>query len=84
MKQQVKIFVVSLFILIGASLFCYGTIFHSRVISIPDNDKKITESIKSEPALINLASIGGIQRDASGKINQLFAEGEKPPKGCAT
>ncbi len=84
MKIRIKIIVASLFILLGFSLFCYGALFHSRVISIPDKEKKSIESAKSEPSLIKLASIGGIIRDASGKINQSFAEGQTPPKKCAT
>jgi hypothetical protein len=83
MRTQVKIIVVSLFILLGVSMFFYGAFFHSRVISIPDKQKSI-EKVKSEPALIQLASIGGIKLDEMGNINQLFAEGEKPPKKCAT
>ena len=83
MRTQVKTIVVSFFILLGVSMFCYGAFFNSRVISIPDKQKSI-EKVKSEPALIQLASIGGIKLDEMGNINQLFAEGEKPPKKCAT
>jgi hypothetical protein len=83
MRTQVKTIVVSLFILLGAVMFCYGAFFNSRVISIPDKQKSI-EKVKSEPALIQLASIGGIKLDEMGNINQLFGEGEKPPKKCAT
>ncbi|MBN1973530.1 MAG: hypothetical protein JW787_07810 [Sedimentisphaerales bacterium] len=83
MKNQVKIIVVSLFILLGAALLSYGALFHSAGISAKQKDENIILQ-KSEPALIKLASIGGIKRDESGKINQTFAVGEKPPATCAT
>jgi hypothetical protein len=84
MNKRVQILITGIVILLGGSLLCYGAFFHSRVIFIPDKEKKSIESKEREPALIKLASIGGIKRDASGKINQSFAEGETPPKKCAT
>ena len=83
MKTQMKIIVVSLLILLGISLLCYGSFFHVVNISAQkDNTETVLK--KSEPALIKLASISGMIRDESGKINQTFAEGEKPPATCAT
>lgn len=83
MKKQIKTIVVSLFILLGVTLICYGSFFHTANISAKQDNKE-TVLRKSEPSLIKLASIGGIKRDESGKINQTFAVGEKPPATCAT
>ena len=83
MKKNVKIVVVGLFVLLGAALLCYGAFYHSADISIP-GEKKSEESIKTEPALINLVSIGGLKRDTSGNISQTFGKDEKPPKACPT
>jgi hypothetical protein len=84
MNKKVQILITGIVILLGASLLCYGAFFHSRVIFIPDKENKSIESMEREPALIKLASISGIKRDESGKIKQLFGEGEAPPKKCAT
>ena len=83
MNKHIKIIVISLFILLGISLLCYGAFFHHVNISAMQDDKE-TELYKSEPELINLASIGGMKRDESGKINQTFAVGAKPPSTCPT
>ena len=83
MKIQVKIIVVGLFVLLGTALLCYGAFFHTATISVPDKEET-KELIKSEPALIKLASIGGLKRDESGNIKQTFGDQEKPPKACPT
>ena len=83
MKRNWKIVVVSLFVLLGAALLCYGAFLHDATIKVPDKEKTI-ELVKSEPALIKLASIGGLKRDESGNIQQTFGEQEKAPKACPT
>ncbi len=83
MKKHIKIIVVSLFILCGIALLCYGSFFHaSDILAKQDNIEIVIE--KNEYELIKLASIGGLMRDESGWINQTFAVGEKPPATCAT
>ena len=83
MKKNIKTTVVILFILIGITLLCYGSLFHSADILAKEDNIEIV-LLKSEHELIKLASIGGLIRDESGWINQTFAVGEKPPATCAT
>jgi hypothetical protein len=83
MTKEKKIFVVCLLILLGAAMFCYGAFFNSANIFAPKDDEKV-ELSKSEPSLIKLASVGGVRRDEFGRIEQTFAEGEKPPSTCPT
>ncbi len=83
MKKPLKIVVVALFLLLGAALLCYGAFLHSAKISVPDKEKPI-ELTKAEPALIKLASIGGLKRDESGKLAQTFDAHEEAPKACPT
>jgi len=83
MTKEKKIFVVCLLILFGAAMFCYGAFFNSAKVLAPSDDKKV-ELSKPETSLIKLASVGGVRRDEFGRIEQTFAEGEKPPETCPT
>ena len=83
MKKHSKTIVVSLFILFGITLLCYGSFFHRADILAKEDNIEIVMT-KKENELIKLASIGGLKRDESGWINQTFAVGEKPPATCAT
>ena len=83
MTKEKKIFVVCLLILFGAAMFCYGAFFNSENIFAPKDDEKV-ELSKSEPSLIKLASVGGLRLVGIGRIEQTFAEGEKPPSTCPT
>jgi hypothetical protein len=83
MTKEKKIFVVCLLILLGAAMFCYGAFIHSANVIAPSDDEKV-ELSKSETSLIKLASVGGVRRDEFGRIEQTFAEGEKPPATCPT
>ena len=83
MKKHIIFIVVSLFILLGIALLCYGSFYHSTEILAQDDGIEIVLT-KNEYEMIKLASIGGIMRDESGWINQTFAVGEKPPETCAT
>ena len=83
MTKEKKIFVVCLLILLGAAMFCYGAFFNSTNVFALKDDEKV-ELSKPETSLIKLASVGGVIRDESGRIEQTFAEGEKPPETCPT
>ena len=83
MTKEKKIFVVCLLVLLGAAMFCYGAFFHSANIIAPKDDEKV-ELTKPETSLIKLAAVGGVKRDEAGRIEQTFAEGEKPPSTCPT
>jgi hypothetical protein len=83
MTKEKKIFVVCLLILFGAAMFCYGAFIHSATVIAPSDDEKV-ELSKPETSLIKLASVGGVRRDEFGRIEQTFAEGEKPPETCPT
>jgi len=81
MTKQTRIVVLGVLILLAAALIAYGAIFHStRVLPQQDDDPAII--VKSEPALIKEASVGGVTRDTSGKIKQTYT-GE-PPEECPT
>lgn len=82
-SKTIKIVVVSLFILLGVTLFFYGAFLHSAEITAQAQGSSVTIK-KSEPALVKDASVGGIARDESGKIKQTYEQGEKPPETCST
>jgi hypothetical protein len=83
MKQQTKMIIVGLCILLGVALFAYGAFVHSTEITTPVEGGFITIS-RQEPALVKDVSVGGVIRDESGKIKQTYLEGEKPPETCPT
>ena len=83
MRQQTKIIIVGLLILLGVTLFSYGAFFHTTEITTPVKGGFIT-AFKPEPALVKDASVGGVIRDKSGMIKQTYSEGEKPPETCST
>ena len=83
MTNRKKIIIVSLFILFGAAMLCYGAFYHTKGIEVP-NEEDSAILVKSEPALIKLVSIGGIKRDETGKFTQTFGEGQEAPKACPT
>ena len=76
-----KIIVFFLLILFGAVLITYGAVFHSTDV-LPQKDDGSPAVAKSEPALIKEASVGGVQRDESGKIKQTYTG--QSPKACST
>ncbi len=66
----------------GVACVVYGTCFHSIDVS-SDADGVTLTVAKSEPALTQDASVGGVKLDhADGKIKQTYT-GESP-KACAT
>jgi len=77
---KTKIIVFCLLGLFAAALFIYGVGFHStNVLAQKDDSAALT---KSEPALIKEVSIGGVERDTSGRLRQTYT-GEVP-KACPT
>jgi len=82
-SKTIKIVVVSFFIFLGVVLFFYGAFLHSTEVTAQTADSPVTV-IKSEPALVKDASVGGVARDKSGKIKQTYEKGEKPPETCST
>ena len=83
MTNRKKTIIVSLFLLIGAAMLCYGALYHTKGIEVPNEEDSII-LVKTEPALIKLVSIGGIKRDETGKFAQTFGENEEAPKACPT
>ncbi len=79
--KNTKIFIFGLLVLLGAALLTYGAFFHSTKVS-PQQQDDPTIVVKSEPALIKEASVGGVTLDDSGKIKQTYTG--KPPEECST
>ena len=78
--------IVSLLLVVaGAACVVYGTCFHSVNVSV-DGDSVVPITlnvVKSEPALTQDASVGGVALDhETGEIKQTYT-GESP-KACAT
>ena len=83
MNGRTKVIVFCLLILLGAGLLIYGAFFHSAAVSAQQQgDAKVLA--KSEPALMKEVSVGGVERDESGKIKQTYEVGEEAPKACPT
>jgi len=81
MKNRIKIIISCLLILLGVALLTYGAFFHSADVS-PQQESDSIAVAKSEPALIQEVTVGGVKRDESGKIKQTYT-GEAP-KACPT
>ena len=81
LTKKTKIIIFSLLILLGVVVFSYGAFFHSTEIITKVKGGSVTV-IKSEPALVKEASVGGVARDKSGKIKQTYTG--KAPAACAT
>ena len=81
MTNRVKIIILGVLILFAATLIAYGVVFHSTKV-LPQQNGDPAVIVKSEPALIKEASVGGVTRDASGKIKQTYTG--KPPEECPT
>lgn len=81
MTNQMKIIILGVLLLFAAALIAYGAVFHSTKV-LPQQDGDPAIIVKSEPALIKEASVGGVTRDASGKIKQTYTG--KPPEECPT
>ena len=82
-KNNTKILIFGLLVLLGAVLLAYGAVFHSTNVSAQQNGQPVLLA-KSESALIKDASVSGVKRDESGKIKQTYEIGENAPKACST
>ena len=83
MNEKIKVIVFCVLVLLGVGLLLYGAFFHSTTISAQQQgDAKMLA--KSEPNLIKEVSVGGVERDESGKIKQTYEVGEEAPKACPT
>lgn len=76
-----KIIIFCLLFLLGAALLIYGVYFHSTSVTLQQADSTV-KITKSEPALIEEVSVGGIKLDKTGKIKQTYTG--KAPKACPT
>jgi hypothetical protein len=75
-----RIFVSVTLVLVGLGLCAYGLAFH--VINVHPQEGDSPAVATREPAAVREASVGGLERDESGKIKQTYT-GESP-KACAT
>jgi F0F1-type ATP synthase assembly protein I len=82
-KNNAKILVFGLLVLLGAALLAYGAFFHSTTVSAQQGGESVMLA-KSETALIKDASVSGVKRDETGKIKQTYEIGEKAPETCST
>jgi len=82
-KNNTKILIFGMLLLLGAALLAYGAFFHSTTVSAQQGGEPVVLA-KSEPALIKEASVSGVKRDETGKIRQTYEIGEKPPETCST
>lgn len=83
MPTKIRIIIVSSLILLGVALFSYCAFFHPTEIT--SQVKGVSTTVTgSEPALVKETSIGGVERDKSGQINQTPSESKSRPKTGAT
>jgi hypothetical protein len=81
MTDKTKIIVFCVLVLLGGVLLGYGAFVHSSEV-FPQEGEGAPPSVKSEPALVKEASVGGVRLDESGKIRQTYTGAA--PKECAT
>ena len=81
MNAKTKIIVFGVLVLLGVALLAYGVFFHPTNV-LPQQGGDSDAIVKSEPALMKEASVGGVTRDDSGKIKQTYT-GEAPA-ACPT
>jgi len=82
-KNNTKILIFGLLVLLGAALLAYGAFFHSTPVSAQQGGESVLLA-RSESALIKDASVSGVKRDETGKIRQTYEIGEKAPEACST
>jgi len=83
MPTKIRIIIVSILILLGGALFSYCVFFHPTEITTQVKGGSTTVT-GSEPAPVKETSIGYVERDKSGQINQTRSEGKSRPKTGAT
>ena len=83
MPTKTRIIIVSILILLGGVFFCYCAVFYPIEITTQVKGGSTTV-IGSEPTPVKKTSIGGVERDKSGQINQTRSEGKSRPNTGAT
>ena len=83
LSKKGKIVIFCLLALVGAVLLIYGVGFHRANIAAKQTDSD-AQLAKSEPALMKDVSVGGIERDESGKLKQTYSDANEAPKACPT
>ncbi len=81
-----KIIFFSLLVILGAALFAYGMLFHTKDV-LPLQDPNSTDSptmAKAEYQLIEDVTIGGIKKDESGNFRQTYSGSAKAAAACPT
>ncbi len=66
-------------LLLGLGLMAFGLKFHIQPVFSEHNDRGLATP---EPTLMKEVSIGGLQRDAEGRLQQTYTG--KPPQACPT
>jgi hypothetical protein len=81
-----KIVIVSLLVVLGAALFTYGVLFHSReVLPVQDPNSNDSSALaRAEPSLILDVTIGGLKREESGNIRQTYSGSASAAAACPT
>jgi hypothetical protein len=83
MPTKIRIILVSILILLGGVLFCYCAVFYPTAITTQAKAGSTTVT-GLESAPVNATSIGAIERDKSGQVNQTRSEGRSRPRTGAT
>ena len=81
MNRTIKIVVFCVLILLGVVMLGYGVFMHSADVW-PQKEDGSPAVTRSEPALVQEASVGGMELDESEKIKQTYTGAA--PKECAT
>jgi Na+-transporting methylmalonyl-CoA/oxaloacetate decarboxylase gamma subunit len=81
MDRKTKIIVFCVLTLLGVVMLGYGA-FVNSVAVWPQKEEGASATVKSEPALVKEASVGGVTLDESRKIKQTYTGAA--PKECAT
>ncbi len=64
---------------VGAGLMAFGLKLHTQPVFSEHNDKGLATP---EPSLMQEVSIGGLERDIEGRLQQTYTG--KPPQACPT
>jgi hypothetical protein len=83
MPTKTRIIIVVILILLGGALFYYCAVFYPIEITSQVKGGSTTVT-RSEAAPVKETSIGGVERDKSGQINQTRSEGKSRPKTGST
>lgn len=83
MLTKTRIILVSILILLGGVLFCYCAVYYP--VEITTQVKGGSTTVTGLGVVpVKEASIGCVERDKSGQVNQTRSEGKSRPKAGAT